>query len=115
MRAAARAMHSLTGVPTGTLRIVGCATSPVTVRNFLVNGFPLKGIPDPVDGCHIADHAADGKRDRSRRNDPSCHFIDDRLLVPGREKALKLMKFYRGAKLFNGTLQRLDLPCICRF
>ena len=31
----ARAMHSLTGVPTGTLRIVGCATSPVTVRIFL--------------------------------------------------------------------------------
>lgn len=84
-------------------------------QEFSCKRFPLKGIPDPVDGCHIADHAADGKRDRSRRNDPSCHFIDDRLLVPSREKALKLMKFYRGAKLFNGTLQRLDLPCICRF
>ena len=43
----ARAMHSLTGVPTGTLRIVGCATSPVTVRNFLVNGSPSKASPIP--------------------------------------------------------------------
>ena len=41
----ASSMHFVKGVPTGTCSTEGSFTSPVTVRNFFVNGMPCMASP----------------------------------------------------------------------
>ena len=72
----------------------------------------LHRIIDTQRGGGVADYAADQTGQTAGRNHPSGDLENQRLLIPGGEKAVKQMQMDVGVCLSNGLLQCINLCSI---